>query len=74
MVEKSSKYIENKCSHWAFRPITIGIHAHRKGILDMLDLGRKAIASNFSVFLHKKNTEIAKDKSSHCAMALDYSF
>ena len=31
MVEKSLKYIENKCYHWALRLILIEKHAHRKG-------------------------------------------
>ena len=30
MVKKLSKYIENKCSHWAFGLILIGKDAHRK--------------------------------------------
>ena len=33
-----------------------------KEISDMLDLGRKAIASNFSYIFHIENTKIAKDK------------
>ena len=45
-----------------------------KEILDILDLGRKAIASNFSCFLFIENTKIAKDKCSHCAMALDLDY
>ena len=45
-----------------------------KEILNMLDLGRKAIASNFLRFFCIENTKIAKDKCSHCAMALDYCF
>ena len=28
---KPLKFIENACTHWAFRPILIGKHAHRKG-------------------------------------------
>ena len=43
-----------------------------KEISNMLDLGPKAIASNFhSVFASKK---FIKDKCYHCAMASDYSF
>ena len=33
-----------------------------KEISDMLDLGRKAIVSNFSCIFHIENTKIAKDK------------
>ena len=45
-----------------------------KEILNMLGLGRKVIASNFSCVFFIENTKIAKDKCSDCAMALDYSF
>ena len=45
-----------------------------KEILNMLDLGQKAIASNFSWVFCIENTKITMDKCSHCAMALDYSF
>ena len=63
MIKKSPKYIENiPTEHFA------------KEILDMLDLGRKPIASSFSwVFFTSKIQKVAKDKCSHCAMALDYS-
>ena len=43
-------------------------------ILDMLDIGQKPISSNFSRFFTLKITKFAKDKFSHCAMGLDYSF
>ena len=45
-----------------------------KEILNMLNLGQKAIASNFSSFFCIESTKIANDKCSHCAMAIDYSF
>ena len=44
-----------------------------KEISNMLDLGRKAIARISCVFCIE-NTKIAKNKCSHCAMALDYSY
>ena len=34
----------------------------------------KAIANNFSCFFTSKVVQIAKDKCTHCAMGLDYSF
>ena len=37
--------------------------ASLRDILDMLDLGRKVIASNFSCFFYIENTKIAKDKA-----------
>ena len=43
-----------------------------KEILNMLDLGRKAITGNFSSFFTSKLARIAKDKCSHCVMTLDY--
>ena len=43
-------------------------------ILNMFDLGQRAIASNFSCFFCIENTKMATDKCSHCAIALDYSF
>ena len=49
MVKKSSKYIENKCSHWALRLILIGKHAHRKGVLDMLDQIKAEIVSYWRI-------------------------
>ena len=39
-----------------------------KEILNILDLGRKP----FQLFFTSKLAKIAKDKCSHCAMALDY--
>ena len=45
-----------------------------KKILNMLDLGWKAIARNFGCFFYIENAKIAKDKCSNYAMALDYSF
>ena len=39
-----------------------------KEILNMLDLGRKS----FRLFFKLELANIAKDKCSHCAMALDY--
>ena len=41
-------------------------------ILDMLDLGRKPSQVISVVFFTSKLAKIAKDKCSHCAMALDY--
>ena len=75
MVEKASKYIENKCSNWALRLILIGKDAHRKGknIRHVRTLSQ-AISSNFSCLFRSKIAKIAKDKCSHCAMDLDYSF
>ena len=46
--------IDNKCTHCAIQLLLIGKHAHRKEILDMLDLDRKAIASNFSCIFTSK--------------------
>ena len=45
-----------------------------KEVLNMCDLSWKAIASNFLLFFFIQNTKNAKDKCSHCAMVLDYSF
>ena len=45
MVKRLSKYIENKCSHRAFRPILIGKMPIAKEILDM-----------FEFSLNQKNT------------------
>ena len=39
-----------------------------KEIFNMLDLGQKP----FQLFFTSKLAKIAKDKCSHCAMALDY--
>ena len=74
MVEKSSKYIENKCSHCALRLILIGKYAHRKGSIRHARNWAKAISSNFSCIFRSKIAEIAKNKCSHCAMDLDYCF
>ena len=52
-----------------FLKVTVPI---AKEILNMLDLGRKAIAGNFSCFFPSKLARIAKDKCSHCVMTLDY--
>ena len=41
-----------------------------KEILDMLDLGQKPFQLFFKIEISKNR----KDKCSHCAMALDYSF
>ena len=40
-----------------------------KEILDMLH-----DTTNFSIFFYIENTKTTKNKFSHCAMALDYSF
>ena len=45
-----------------------------KEILDMLDLGRKPSQVISVVFFTSKIAKIAKDKCTHSAMALDYSF
>ena len=45
-----------------------------KGISDMLDLGLKPSQVFSVVFLTSKLAKIAKDKCSHCTMALDYYF
>ena len=55
MIENSSKSIENKCNHWAFRSILIGKPAHRKGILSMFELGRKPSQVVLVVFLDQKS-------------------
>ena len=52
----------------------IGKHAYRKRNIRHVRYWSKAIASNFSCFLTSKIAKIAKDKCSHCAMALDYYF
>ena len=74
MVEKSSKSIENACTHCALRLFLTVKHAHRKGNIRHVRNWSKAIARNVRVFFRSKIAKIAKDKSSHCAMVLDYSF
>ena len=59
MVEKSSKYMKNKCSHWALRLILIG---------------KDAISNDFSCLFRSEIAKITKDKGSHCEMDLDYCF
>ena len=71
MVKKSSKYIENKCSHCALRLILIRKDAHSIGNIRNWS---QAISSNFSCLFRLKIAKIAKDKCSHCAMDLDYCF
>ena len=46
MVKKSSKSIENRCTHFALRLVLIGKHAHRKGNIRHVRNRSKAIASN----------------------------
>ena len=48
MVEKSSKYIKNKCSHWALGLILIGKDARRKGNIKHVRTWLQAISSTFS--------------------------
>ena len=45
-----------------------------KEILGMLDFGRKPLQVISVVFFTSKVAKIAKDKCTHCAMGLDYSF
>ena len=62
---KSSKTIENKCSHSAFRPTLIGKLAHRKGNIKHVRTWSQAISSNFSCLLRSKIAKIAKVKCTH---------
>ena len=64
-MEKSSKTIESKCSHWAFRPILIGKLAHRKGNIKHVRTWSQAISSNFSSLFPSKRAKIAKNKCTH---------
>ena len=52
--KKTSKYIENKCSHRAFRPILIGKPANAREILSMFELGRKPSQVILGVFFDRK--------------------
>ena len=74
MVEKSSKYIANECSHCALRLLLIGKDAHRKGNIKHVRNWSQAISSNFSCLLTSRIAKITKDKCFHCAMDLDYCF
>ena len=74
MVEKSSKYIINKCSHFALRLILIGKDAHRKGNIRHVGNWLQAFSSNFSCLFRSKIAKIAKDKCSRCAMDFYYCF
>ena len=74
MVEKSSKNIENKCSHGALRLVLIGKDAHQKGNIRHVRTWLQAISSNLSCLFRSKIAKIAKDKCSHCVMDLDYCF
>ena len=65
MVKKSSKYIENKCSHWAFWPIWIGKPAHRKGNIKHVWTWSQAISSDVSCLFTTKIAKIAKVKCTH---------
>ena len=62
---KPLKFIENGCSHWAFRPILIGKHAHRKGNIKHVWTWSQAIPSNFSCLFRWKIAKIANDKCTH---------
>ena len=55
---KSSKSIENKCTHYAFRLFLKGKHAHHKGNTRHVRSWSKAIGSNFSCFFY---IEISKN-------------
>ena len=54
MVEKSSNFIENKCTHHTIRLVLNGKKPITKEILNMLDLGQIAIANNFNCFFASK--------------------
>ena len=68
---KPLKLIKNRCTHSVLLLFVTGKCAHRKGNIEHVRSWPKAIASNFSCFFTSK---IAKDKCSHCAMALYYQF
>ena len=72
--KKSSKFIENKCSHCALRLILIGKDAHPKGNIRHVRSWSQTISCNFSCLFRSKMAKIAKDKCSHCVMDLDYCF
>ena len=62
---KSSKSIENKCTHWALRLVLIGKHAHQKGNIKHVRTWSQAISSNISSLFTSKIANIAKDKCTH---------
>ena len=72
MVEKSSKSIENKNTHWAMRLVLIGKHAHRKGNINNVRKQSQAISSNFTFHFWSTLAKMAKDKCTHCVIDLNY--
>ena len=56
------------------RLVLIGKHAHRNENIKHVRNWLQAISSNFSCLFTSQIAKIAKDKCSHCAMDLDYSF
>ena len=62
---KPLKFIENGCTHWAFRPILIGKPAHCKGNIKHVWTWSQAISSNFSCLFRSKIAKITQDKCTH---------
>ena len=73
---KPLKFIENRCADCALQLFFIGKKkcAHPKGNIKHVIILVEAITSNFSCFFTPKIAKIAKDKCSHCAIGIDYSF
>ena len=74
MVEKSLKYIENKCPHCALQLILIGKDAHCKGNIRHVTNWSQVISGNFSCLFRPKIAKITKDECTHGAMDFDFSF
>ena len=74
MVEKSLKYIENKCPHCALQLILIGKDAHCKGNIRHVTNWSQVISNNFSCLFRPKIAKITKDECTHGAMDFDFSF
>ena len=53
-VDKSLKYIENKCSNYALQIILIGKEAHRKGNIRHVRNWWQAISNNFTCLFRSK--------------------